>query len=155
MPESKLSKLLQDYAVITKRVVNWRDVDPALHVSNTKYLEWAEMGRMDYLGTFYKRFGQSSQKGIGPVIASIKIQYLHPLGFPDEVLVGTRMFEMGVYKYVLEANIISEKHRKCVAKAKAKMVLFDFIKGEKVKLPEGFQAEIQKFEAEINLSPES
>ena len=149
MPESSLSELLQDYPVITRRVVNWRDVDPAFHVSNTKYLEWAEMGRMDYLGTYYQEFKQDSPKGLGPVIASIKIQYLHPLGFPDEVLVGTRMFEMGVYKYVLEANIVSKKHQKTVARAKAKMVLFDFIKGEKVKLPEGFQDTIKEFEANI------
>ncbi|MEM8891971.1 MAG: thioesterase family protein [Bacteroidota bacterium] len=149
MPESSLPQLLQDYPVITQRVVNWRDVDPAFHVSNTKYLEWAEMGRMDYLGTFYKEVSQETQKTIGPVIASIKIQYLHPLGFPDEVLVGTRMFEMGVYKYVLEANIVSKKHQKTVARAKAKMVLFDFVKGEKVKLPEGFQEAIKKFEANI------
>ena len=149
MPESSLSELLQDYPVITRRVVNWRDVDPAFHVSNTKYLEWAEMGRMDYLGTYYQEFKQDSPKGLGPVIASIKIQYLHPLGFPDEVLGGTRMFEMGVYKYVLEANIVSKKHQKTVARAKAKMVLFDFIKGEKVKLPEGFQDTIKEFEANI------
>lgn len=149
MPETRLSELLQDYPVITQRVVNWRDVDPALHVSNTKYLEWAEMGRMDYLGTYFQKFKQNTPKGIGPVIASIKIQYLHPLGFPDEVFVGTRMFEMGVYKYVLEANIVSKKHQKTVARAKAKMVLFDFIKGEKVKLPEGFQEAIKKFEADV------
>ncbi|MEL6255381.1 MAG: thioesterase family protein [Bacteroidota bacterium] len=149
MPETSLPQLLKDYPVITKRVVNWRDIDPALHVSNTKYLEWAEMGRIDYLGKYYQRVDQKEGEGIGPVIAAIKIQYLYPVGFPDEVLIGTRMFEMGGYKYVLEANIVSQKYQKSVAKAKSKMVLFDFVKGKKVKLPESFHESIKQFEADI------
>lgn len=147
MPETATTLLLNDYPVITERAVNWRDVDPALHVNNTKYLEWAETGRLDYFQQYFAKMGGDFSPGIGPVIAAIHCKYLFPLNFPDRVLIGTRLSEMGVYKYVMEAAIVSVAHKRIVAKARAKMVLFNFSKEEKVPLPEKFIQEARAFEA--------
>lgn len=147
MPKAPYHPLLTEYPVITRRAVNWRDVDPAMHVGNTKYLEWAEIGRIDYFQHFYSLTSDRNPEGIGPVIASIKCRYLAPLNFPDEVLIGTRMIDIGHYLYVLEGCIVSEKLNKIAALAKGRMVLFDFVKNEKVALPLGFKEKVAEFEA--------
>lgn len=146
MPDSPLTSLLKAYPVITERAVNWRDVDPALHVNNTKYLEWAETGRLDYFQKFFEQTGGEFEEDIGPVIAAIHCKYIHPLNFPDSVLIGTRLLEVGAYRYILEGLILSKTHQRVVAKARAKMVLFNFRTQEKAPLPVGFAEEARTFE---------
>ncbi|MEM6800704.1 MAG: acyl-CoA thioesterase [Bacteroidota bacterium] len=148
MPKVLHHSLLEEYPVITARAVNWRDIDPAMHVGNTKYMEWAEMGRIDYFQHYALLTSDRNPQGIGPVIASIKCRYLAPLNFPDEVLIGTRMIDIGHYLYVLEGCVVSKKQNKVAALAKARMVLFDFAKNEKVALPLNFKEKVAHFEAE-------
>ena len=148
MPDPFSKLLLKDYPVITERAVNWRDIDPALHVNNTKYLEWAETGRLDYFEKFFAKTGRKFTQDISPVIAAIHCKYLFPVTFPDRVLIGTRLLETGFYRYILEGLIVSVEHQRIVAKARAKMVLFDFSAQEKAPLPLGFAADSQTFEQE-------
>lgn len=146
MPDSAANLLLKDYPVITERAVNWRDIDAALHVNNTKYLEWAETGRLDYFEKFFARTGGEFTEGIGPVIAKIQCKYIYPLSFPDRVLIGTRLLDVGAYRYILEGLIVSVEHQRVVAKARAKMVLFDFVAQKKAPLPTGFAEDSLAFE---------
>lgn len=124
-------------------IVAWRDMDALAHVNNATYFTYMESARVDYLRK-YEQLMPMPGEGIGPILAYIDCQFMFPITFPDEVVVGTRITEVGNTSIKLEQEIFSMNHQKTVASGKSVIVLIDYATGEKVRVPDVVREMVRK-----------
>jgi len=126
--------LLDDYRIVKKIEVQWRDMDAGLHVNNVVYLKWTESARISYFLDLNN--GRYTQKeDIGPVLAWQEIKYIRPVSFPDTVLVGIDRSEILDDRIVLEAKVYSVTQDRIVAVSHQHIVPYDYKRRMKVPLP--------------------
>lgn len=66
------------------------DIDLYRHVHSTRYLDYAIAGRVEQWERDYKLdLAEVARRGLGWFIASASIEYLHPLGMRDSMIVRT------------------------------------------------------------------
>ena len=75
-------ELLKDYPIILTLPILWGDQDAFGHVNNVVYFRWCESARVAYLNDTGLQ-DLMSQANLGPILASIKCDYLRQLNFPD------------------------------------------------------------------------
>ena len=127
--------------------VMWGDLDALNHVNHTVYLKWMETARMNY----FEICGLSEMlrdKGIGPILAGLKIDYLSPVLFPDTVTVRTTVSRIGNSSFDME-YIVSSKSLggKEVARATVFGVLFDYKNLQKLTIPIEIRERIVEIES--------
>ncbi len=86
--------------------VYWEDTDGSGVVYHANYLRWLERARTEWL----RQLGFSQQEmmisaGIGFTVASIEIRYLKPARLDDELLVRTRVCDIGKASIVFKQEI--------------------------------------------------
>ena len=118
-------------------------MDALAHVNNAKYFRYMESARVDFLQK-YEHLMPMPRVGIGPILAYIDCQFILPLTFPDEVVVGTRITEVGNSSIKLEQETFSVNQEKTVATSKSVIVLIDYATGEKVRVPDVVREMVQK-----------
>jgi acyl-CoA thioester hydrolase len=114
--------------------VAWGDMDAMGHVNNTKYFRYYESGRVDFLQQ-YEHLLPMPGIDIGPILAFIDCQFSLPLTFPDKIIVGSRITDIGNTSIKLEQAIYSTVHGKIGASSKSVIVLINYQTGEKVAVP--------------------
>ncbi|MBC7852346.1 MAG: acyl-CoA thioesterase, partial [Pirellulaceae bacterium] len=82
--------LLKDYPIILTLPILWGDQDAFGHVNNVVYFRWCESARVTYLNDTGLQ-ALMSQANLGPILASIKCDYLRQLNYPDTVRIGARV----------------------------------------------------------------
>jgi acyl-CoA thioester hydrolase len=143
--------LLADYAVVVEHPVIWGDMDALGHVNNTVYIRWMEIGRVTYLN----RAGlleMLAGDGIGPILASIECRFKAPVVYPDSVVIGTRIVEMGEDRMIFDHRIVSRSLGRVVAEGRGLMVTYDYTHKRKAPLPESLRRAVEAIE---NRNPES
>jgi len=127
--------------------VMWGDLDALNHVNHTVYLKWMETARMNY----FEICGLSEllrDKGIGPILAGLKIDYLAPVLFPDTVTVRTTVSRIGNSSFDMEYKVSSNSlGGKEVARATVFGVLFDYKNLQKFTIPIGIRDRIVEIES--------
>jgi acyl-CoA thioester hydrolase len=124
-------------------IVAWCDMDAMVHVNNAKYFRYFESARVDFLQK-YEHLMPMPRIGIGPILAYIDCQFMIPLTFPDEVIVGSRITEVGNTSIKLEQSVYSMSLGKIAASSKSVIVLIDYGTGEKVQVPAAVRKLTQK-----------
>lgn len=127
--------------------VNWGDMDAFRHVNHAVFIRWMETARMHYfIACEFTDLYES--EGIGPILASIKVDYNASVGFPDTVTahttitrIGNASFEMG-YR-ITSAALAGET----VATGTVTAVVFDYNAGVSTPMPAGLRASILELEA--------
>jgi len=124
-----------DYHHALPVVVAWSDMDALAHVNNATYFTYMESARIDFLEE-YEHLMPIPRKGIGPILAYIDCQFLLPATFPDNIIVGSRITDIGNTSIKMEQAIYSTKAEKIIANSKSVMVLINYNTGEKVRVPD-------------------
>ena len=137
-------QLLETYPAKLKLSVAWGQMDAFGHVNNTVYFRYFESARIQYFEDL-KLEGFMKEGGIGPILAHTSCQFLKPLTFPDEILVGTKVLSVGRSSFIMEHKIVSDRLGE-VAKGEAVVVMVDYVKGEKVMLPDELKRAVEGFE---------
>ena len=135
MSDDPQSRLLADFPVLYKVPVQWGDQDAFGHVNNTVHIRWFETGRVAYL----RAAGWDTtlrSKNIGPILASITCHYRRQVTFPDTVVIGSRVAEMGRTKCTIEHALFSKREQAIVADGISIVVMFDYQKGRPVRIPD-------------------
>jgi len=149
-PPDSIKALLNAYPVISPQVVEWGEMDVARIVNNTVYGRWSENARGAYFRAWKpEAFARNKVNAHRPVLGELEITYISSVSFPDTVWMGTRISEIGSDRYIMETLMISESSGRAVAKAKGKLVQFDFEKQQKAALPEDFETQVQAFEEKL------
>ncbi len=132
-----------EYRHTLRIIVAWGDMDALAHVNNTQYFRYMESARVDFLQQ-YEHLMPMPRAGVGPILAYIDCQFSLPLTFPDKVIVGSRITEVGNTSVKLEQAIYSTGLEKIAASSKSVLVLIDYATGEKVRVPDTVREMAQK-----------
>ncbi len=117
--------------------VRWGDMDAFRHVNNTKFFQYFEQTRVEWLRTLP---GASMEGKTGPVVAHTACAYKQPLRHPATVRVALLSTAPGrssietYYRITTEAAPDS-----VVARGSASIVWIDFATGRPVELPDAMR----------------
>ncbi|MEZ4684932.1 MAG: thioesterase family protein [Bacteroidia bacterium] len=127
---------LSAFPVVTPIAVRWSDMDAGLIVNNVHYLRWLEIARTELL----EQAGVSDFTGqierVGVVVGKVMCTYIAPLNYPDTVLVGSRVKEIGEDRFVIENAIFSQKQQRLAAVGEVRLVAFDLRDMKKAPIPD-------------------
>ncbi|HEY1101071.1 MAG TPA: thioesterase family protein [Myxococcota bacterium] len=136
---------LSAFPVRTPITVQWGDQDAFQHVNNVVYFRWYETARMK----LFERIGfTGSQDGtgsnaVGPILHSTSCRYKAPVLYPDELVVGTRVVDVGVDRFAMEMALFSTTRGFVVATGEALIVSFDYRTQTKAPIPDEVVAAIR------------
>ncbi len=126
-------ELLAGFAVIIEWPVAWGEMDALGHVNNAMYFRYIESGRMEY----FTRAGMMdglARNGVGPILHSVRCRFRLPLSYPDTVLIGTRVTEVGDDRFTMESKLASRRHGRVAAEAESIIVNLDYTANRKAVL---------------------
>ncbi len=125
--------------------VAWSDMDALAHVNNATYFTYMESARIAFLDD-YEQLMPMPRQGIGPILAYIDCQFILPVTYPDKVLVGSRITDIGNTSVKMEQAIYSTKYEKVVAQSKSVLVVINYATGEKVRVQDAVRDAFRRSE---------
>ena len=135
--------LLAGYPVVVEIPVAWGEMDAFQHVNNVVYFRYFESGRIAY----FERAGLTAvNEGVGPILGSASCKFKFPLTYPDTVLVGIRVGEIGEDRYTMHFRIVSTRHQRIAAEGEGVVVSYDYTIGRKAPLPAAVRQAIEALE---------
>jgi acyl-CoA thioester hydrolase len=124
--------------------VQWGDMDALGHVNNTCYLRWFESARI----ALFRHLGLGSvtrPEGVGPILATQTCDYLRPLVFPADVVVGVRTTRVGTTSVTMEYAIwVAGAPETPVARGTSVVVLVEYASGARVPVPAELRARLER-----------
>ncbi len=133
---------------------SWVDLDALGHVNHAVYLRFFENARMKYFQAVgIEGISRSVTEGgiVGPILATMTVDYRRPMGFPDPLLVKTSCAKIGRTSFTLEAEIWSTRHGGVCARGNFVIVLLDYANGNaKVRVPEPVRAAMRALDPAIS-----
>jgi acyl-CoA thioester hydrolase len=117
--------------------IDWSEMDLFGHVNNVAYFKYVQAGRVNFWEKS-KLIDLFTHEQKGPILASTHMDFKKPLHYPGNIMVETQLESTGNTSFVLSHRILNEKNEMC-AEAKDIVVMFDFKKNEKMKVPEEFK----------------
>ena len=85
---------LGNWPVSKEITVQWGDMDALNHVNHTVFLTWMETARMAYFDEC-GMMDMLESDNIGPILAGIKADFLHPVVYPDTVVAQNTITRLG------------------------------------------------------------
>ena len=137
----KINAFLSEFPVNIEIDVQWGDMDAAQHVNNTVYLRWTESSRIDF---FIKLgYGISPKDGeAGFILGFQDCKYIFPVTFPDTVIVGAKVVEVGKDRIFFQSQVFSKKYQRLAAISNQTIVTYDYSTLKKVDVPEELKKKI-------------
>ncbi len=127
--------------------VQWGDMDALNHVNHTVFIRWMETARMHY----FVACGFTDlleDKGVGPILAGLKVDYRAPVTFPDTMTIHTTITRMGDASFDMGYRITSSaRDGDTVATATVYGVAFDYEAGKTARIPDELRARVFEIEA--------
>lgn len=133
--------LLEDFPIVVEIPVAWGDMDAFGHVNNTVFFRYFESARIAFL--FRVNF-RGDDGGPGPILASTHCRFRRPLEFPDTVLVGVRVTELGEDRFTHEYRIVSMKSNEIAADGGGVVVAYDYGSKAKAAIPPHVREAIER-----------
>ena len=131
--------------------VAWGDMDAFQHVNNVTYGRWLESARIAY----FRRIGfmeRMRDRGVGPILARLAIDYGRPVTFPDTVRVDVTTKKIGRSSFTLGYRVWSEDQQAQVATGEDVIVVFDYRSGSKAAVDEELRSAIAAVEQSAAVS---
>ncbi len=126
--------------------VLWGDIDALNHVNHTVFLKWIETARMNYFSDCgIMELLETDQKG--PILASLKIDYLKPVLFPDSVNIRTTITRIGNSSFDMGYRVSSTSNGDViVAEATVVGVMVNYQTGRPTEIPKSIRERIIEIE---------
>ncbi len=136
---------LAGFPVVVELDVAWGEMDSFRHVNNVVYFRYFEHARVAYL-TRAGWFDLLDRTGLGPIVHSTSARFRKPVSYPDRLLVGARVIDVGPDRVTFEHRLVSTKGTDLAAEGTAVVVSFDYRSGKKAALPAEIRDGIDKLE---------
>jgi acyl-CoA thioester hydrolase len=135
--------LLAGFPVRIEIPVAFGDMDALGHVNNTRYFRWFEEVRFAAfrLSTLSEHLERT---GVGPILARTQCIFRKPVTYPDTILAGVRVAEIGADRFTMLHRLVSVALDALVAEGDARIVMVDYRRGGKSPIPETARAELEK-----------
>ena len=134
---------VDDYAVTIELPMRWGDMDALGHANNARYFTWFESVRIEY----FQRLGLRVDKPreIGPILATTTCDFLRPVTWPAQLVVGARVPRLGNTSFTMEyALAVADAPDELCARGSGVIVLVDYLRGTKVPIPDDLRAAIEE-----------
>ena len=141
--------LLAGYPVVVEQAVAWGEMDAYQHVNNVVYFRYFENSRLEY----FRRLdwlAMQNDTGVGPILASTQARFRKPLTYPDGILIGARIAEVGQDRLTMEHRIVSRRLGAVATEGEGIIVTFDYARGVKAPVPDELRQRIAALEATAN-----
>ncbi len=112
--------------------IRFTDLDPMGHVSNSVYMQYFDMGRVEFFTEISKQAGGYTSN----VVASIHIELLNEIRLSDSVYVKTWCSEIGNKSMKVEQHIFANEI--CATKGTLVLVGFDNEQRKPIALPDNW-----------------
>ena len=134
---------LTGFPVQVEVPVGFGDMDAYGHVNNTRYLRWFEDAR--FAGFHRAGFEEHRERtGIGPILARVTCIFRRPVTYPDTVISGVRVTELGDDRFSMVHRVVSRSQGDVVAEGDARIVMVDYRLGGKAPLPPELRARLER-----------
>lgn len=115
-------------------------VDLFAHVNNAKYVEFLEWGRVQLSEEQGIDFMDMVEKGIGPAMVRLEINYRQESSMGDILIIDTRAVELKNDKVgILKQTITNKKTGELVCDALVTFVMFDLQQRKSIPMPESMK----------------
>jgi acyl-CoA thioester hydrolase len=123
------------WPVVLRFPLHWGEMDALGHVNNTCYLRWFESARIE---TFRRvgRIAVNAPRGLGPILATTTCDYLRPIVWPAEIVVGARVTKVGTTSVTMAYAVWRADEPAPCARGTSVIVLVDYGTGAKVPVPD-------------------
>ena len=129
------------YTTSMRLRIDWSEVDSFGHVNNLAILRYAQTARLNYMEeTGMMRF--HTETGIGPVLASTSCQFKKQLFYPGHVTVNSLVDHIKNTSFHMRHTVLNVDHE-CVAEMHDVLVMFDYKKNIKQRIPEIFREKMK------------
>lgn len=125
--------------------VRYGDLDPQGHVNNAKYLTYLEQARLAYIDRL-GLWDRSSFLSIGIILAEIKITFLEPILYGQQVQVGVRVTRLGNKSFTMDYIIQEAQSETTFATGTSVLVAYDYRTQESIPIPERWREVLSEFE---------
>jgi len=136
---------LAHFPVVVRAIVHWGEMDAYGHLNNTVFFRYFETARMAYL----ERCGflaSYDRDKVGAILHSTDCRFKAPLFYPDDVLVGARVLDIGPDRMTMAYRVVSLGQNRVAADGAGVIVAYDYNAGRKAALPEAVRDGIRRME---------
>jgi acyl-CoA thioester hydrolase len=138
---------LPGYPVVIRFPLHWGEMDALGHVNNTRFFAWMESARLAYFERLGVMTAGVTEDGTGPILAAAHCDFLKPVIYPAELLVGARVAEVGGSSLRMEYAVACQGAPDVLcARGTAVVVLVDYPTLAKVRVPDMVRAAIALLE---------
>ena len=137
--------MVEGFEVVVRLPVLWGDMDAFGHVNNTRFIRWFEMARIVH----FEQVGIKTTEAVGvaPILAHVSCDFIAPVDFPGEILVGARVSKIGTTSFTQEYVVtLAETPEEPVARGTGVIVMYDYDAGKKVPISDDLRQRIAGFD---------
>jgi len=138
---------MHDFPVIVTLPILWGDMDSLGHVNNARYLTWFESVRI----ALFERVGMETTgtPSEGPILASTHCDFLLPLQWPGEVIVGTGISRIGTKSFTMVYQLArTDEPEHLAARGEGVIVMVDYRRGKTVPISDELRARLEGLQVE-------
>lgn len=124
--------------------LDWSELDMFGHVNNVMYFRYLQSSRVHY----WELIGldrMAPGKGTGPMLASTRCDFRQPLFYPGQITVQASIDFIGNTSFGVYHRILNNAGA-LAAEGHDVIVLFDYGRGEKMRIPEALRQQIELLE---------
>ena len=118
------------------------DMDSLGHVNNARYFTWFESARI----ALFERAGLEAigAPSAGPILARTHCEFLAPLHWPGEVVVGTGIARLGTKSFTMLYELArTDAPDRLAARGEGVVVMLDYRRGETVPISEELRGRLE------------
>ncbi|MGB5209391.1 MAG: thioesterase family protein [Gammaproteobacteria bacterium] len=142
MHPEEAEDFLHEYPVTVEVPVAWGEMDSFQHVNNIVYFRYFESARI----ACFDRIGYSDlarDSGCGPILASTECRFLIPLTYPDKLIAGTVIRDIGQHHFHMDYAVFSRNHDAIAAAGSGRIVSYDYQRQEKTPVPDAIRKALE------------
>jgi acyl-CoA thioester hydrolase len=140
---SKADAFLDEYPVTVEIPVAWGEMDSFKHVNNVVYFRYFESARI----ACFDRIGYAdlvSSAGSGPILAATECRFRIPLTYPDMVIAGTVIEDIGQHHFVMGYAVFSRSQDAIAATGSGRIVSYDYQRQRKTPIPSAIRPGLEE-----------
>ncbi|EQA60528.1 acyl-CoA thioesterase [Leptospira alexanderi] len=119
----------------------WMDMDPFAHVSNSVFVSYLEIGRVDYCK---RRFNVKDVFDVPFILARIEIDLKKSIEMRHQVEVQTSVVRIGNSSWDFESKIVETNTGNVFAIARTVQVAFDHVTKSSIPIPQNVRAVLEE-----------
>eukprot|EP00736_Rhodelphis_marinus_P013610 Rmarinus@m.25543 len=151
-PDGVLEQL-KGFPVRLSFPIAWGDMDAYNHVNNVSYVRYFESARSAYMLEIARHvpwgFMADPLSGPSPILASVDVRFKFPVVYPDKLTVGARVVGVGRDYFDVRHRVVSHEHQRVAAEGDGRIVIFDYVKKQRVAVPEPLLKALETVEGEL------